>query len=45
MMFADNNGQPRVLFCSAVNGSGQFRPAFQVNDTNFNTIAVVPFSK
>jgi hypothetical protein len=98
MMFADNNGQVRVLFCSAVNvgtgpiprvtvsivdnlgnelasntctslaanefcgagtppstfvlrghcaviGSGQFRAAFQVNDANFNTIAVVPFSK
>jgi hypothetical protein len=98
MMFADNNGQARVLFCSAVNvgtgpiahvavsivdnlgnalasntctslaanefcgagtspstfllrghcaitGSGQFRAAFQVNDANFNTIAVVPFGK
>jgi hypothetical protein len=98
MMFADNNGQARVLFCSAVNvgtgpiarvtvsivdnlgnalasntctslaanefcgagtspstvllrghsaiiGSGHFRAAFQVNDANVNTIAVVPFSK
>ena len=98
ILFADNNGQARRLFCSAVNvgtgpiagvtvsivdnlgnalssntctglaanqfcgagtspstsvlrghctitGSGQFRAAFQVDDANFNTIAVVPFSK
>ena len=98
MMFADNNGEARRLFCSAVNvgtgpiasvtvsivdqlgnvlasntctslaanqlcgagtspstsllrghcsitSSGRFRAAFNVDDANFNTIAVVPFSK
>ncbi len=98
MLFADNFGQARRLFCSAVNvgngpiasvtvsivdtlgnplasntctslaanhfcgagtpsstfllrghctisGSGQFRAAFQVDDANFNTIAVLPFGK
>jgi hypothetical protein len=98
MVFADNNGAARRLFCSAVNvgtkpiasitvsivdnlgnalasntctslaanafcgagtspstfllrghcsisGSGNFRAAVDVDDANFNTIAVVPFSK
>jgi len=98
MVFADNNGQARRIFCSVVDvgtgpiasvtvsivdqfgnalasntctslaanqfcgagtspstfllrgrcsitGSGRFRAAVNVEDANFNTIAVVPFSK
>ena len=48
MMFADNNGEARRFLlrghCS-ITGSGRFRAAVNVDDANFNTIAVVPFSK